>query len=246
MRFAAIADIHGNHLALEAVLSDIRAQGISDIVDLGDMVSGPLDARPTIDMLMALDAVHLLGNHDRYLIDRPHEKMGSWERLTYTQLKPRHLDWLRTLPANAVYRDAVFLCHATPQDDDTYWLETVLPGGEVLMSSLESIEARAAGVTQSLILCAHTHTARAVRLRDGRLIVNPGSVGSPGYRAGKPYPHVVEAGSPDARYAILEQVDGNWEVTFRHIPYDHAAMAALARHNGETELGSALATGWIR
>ncbi|MGX1103038.1 putative phosphodiesterase [Bradyrhizobium elkanii] len=76
MRFAAIADIHGNHLALEAVLSDIRAQGISDIVDLGDMVSGPLDARPTIDMLMALDAVHLLGNHDRYLIDRPHEKMG--------------------------------------------------------------------------------------------------------------------------------------------------------------------------
>ncbi|PDT78483.1 metallophosphoesterase family protein [Bradyrhizobium sp. C9] len=246
MRFAAIADIHGNHLALEAVLADIRAQGISDIVDLGDMVSGPLDARPTIDMLIELDAVHLLGNHDRYLIDRPHEKMGSWERLTYTQLAPRHLDWLRTLPANAVYRDDVFLCHATPQDDETYWLETVLPGGEVCMSTLESIEARAAGVRQSLILCAHTHTARAVRLRDGRLIVNPGSVGSPGYRAGKPHPHVVEAGSPDARYAILEQVEGNWDVTFRHIRYDHEAMAALARQRGLAELASALATGWIR
>ncbi|MGY4553378.1 hypothetical protein ACVMDO_008807 [Bradyrhizobium sp. USDA 4513] len=166
MRFAAIADIHGNHLALEAVLSDIRAQGISDIVDLGDMVSGPLDARPTIDMLMALDAVHLLGNHDRYLIDRPHEKMGSWERLTYTQLEPRHLDWLRTLPANSIYRDEVFLCHATPQDDETYWLETVLPGGEVCMSSLEAIEARAAGVPQSLILCApHAHCARRAASR---------------------------------------------------------------------------------
>ncbi|GKQ54143.1 metallophosphoesterase [Bradyrhizobium sp. Ce-3] len=246
MRFAAIADIHGNHLALEAVLSDIRAQGISDIVDLGDMVSGPLDARPTIDMLMALDAVHLLGNHDRYLIDRPHEKMGSWERLIYTQLEPRHLDWLRTLPARSVYRDEVFLCHATPQDDETYWLDTVLPGGEVCLSPLEAIEVRAAGITQSLILCAHTHTARAVRLRDGRLIVNPGSVGSPGYRAGKPYPHVVEAGSPDARYAILEQVDGGWDVTFRHIPYNYAAMAALARQHGQAELASALATGWIR
>ena len=246
MRFAAIADIHGNHLALEAVLSDIRAQGISDIVDLGDMVSGPLDARPTIDMLMALDAVHLLGNHDRYLIDRPHEKMGSWERRTYTQLEPRHLDWLRTLPANSVYRDKVFLCHATPHDDETYWLDTVQPGGEVCMASLESIEARAVGVTRSLILCAHTHTARAVRLRDGRLIVNPGSVGSPGYRAGKPYPHVVEAGSPDARYAILEQVGGDWDATFRHIPYDHDAMAALAREHGQAELASALATGWIR
>lgn len=246
MRFAAIADIHGNHLALQAVLADISAQGIADIVDLGDMVSGPLDAQPTIDMLMALDAVHLLGNHDRYLIDRPHDKMGSWERRTYTQLAPKHFDWLRTLPANAVYRDEVFLCHATPQDDETYWLDTVLPGGEVLMSPLEANEAEAAGVTQSLILCAHTHLARAVRLGDGRLIVNPGSVGSPGYRAGKPHPHVVEAGSPDARYAILEQVDGDWDVTFRHVPYDHAAMAALARRNGEAELAAALATGWIR
>ncbi|MBR0794135.1 metallophosphoesterase family protein [Bradyrhizobium jicamae] len=246
MRFAAIADIHGNHLALQAVLSDIRALGISGIVDLGDMVSGPLNARPTIDILMELDAVHLLGNHDRYLIDRPHEKMSSWERLTYTQLEPRHLDWLRTLPANCIYRDQVFLCHATPDDDETYWLDTVLPSGEVLMSSLESIEAKAAGVPQSLILCAHTHLARAVRLRDGRLIVNPGSVGSPGYRAGKPHPHVVEAGSPDARYAIVERIDGDWEVTFRHIPYDHDAMAELARQNGQPELASALATGWIR
>ncbi|MGN5507504.1 hypothetical protein, partial [Campylobacter coli] len=90
------------------------------------------------------------------------EKMGAWERLVHTQLEQRHFDWLRTLPANAVYRDAVFLCHATPQDDETYWLDTVLPGGEVCISSPGSIEARAAGIAQSLILCAHTHTARAV------------------------------------------------------------------------------------
>src|SRR5207244_5706415 len=83
MRFAAIADVHGNYLALEAVLADIRAQGISEIVNLGDMASGPLDARRTMDALMALDAVHVLGNHDRWLIDRPVEKMGSWERPGY-------------------------------------------------------------------------------------------------------------------------------------------------------------------
>ena len=45
MRFAAIADVHGNYLALEAVIADIRAQDITDIVNLGDMASGPLDAR---------------------------------------------------------------------------------------------------------------------------------------------------------------------------------------------------------
>ena len=89
MRFAAIADVHGNYLALEAVLADIRAQGIGEIVNLGDMASGPLDARRTMDALMALDAVHVLGNHDRCLIDRPLEKMGSWDRPAHAQLEAR-------------------------------------------------------------------------------------------------------------------------------------------------------------
>ena len=246
MRLAAIADVHGNYLALEAVLADIRAQGIGEIVNLGDMASGPLDARRTMDALTALKAVHVLGNHDRYLIDRPPEKMGSWDRPAHAQLDARHLDWLRRVPKTAVLRDQVFLCHAMPDHDEVYWLETVLPDGTVRMSELDAIEARAKGITQPLILCAHTHVARAVRLRDGRLIVNPGSVGSPGYRDIHPFPHVIEAGTPDARYAILELADGKWHVTFRHVPYDHEAMAALARQNGQTELASALATGWIR
>jgi diadenosine tetraphosphatase ApaH/serine/threonine PP2A family protein phosphatase len=245
MRFAAIADIHGNHLALEAVVAEIRAQGIDAIVNLGDMVSGPLDARRTMDVLKALDAVHVLGNHDRYLIDRPHDKMGSWERRVYTQLDASDLDWLRAVPPTQVFRDRVFLCHATPANDEAYWLETALPGGTVAMAPLDAIEKAAQGIAQSLILCAHTHIARAVRLRDGRMVVNPGSVGLPGYRANHPS-HVVEAGTPDARYAILEWREERWHVTFRHVPYDHDAMAALARQNGQPELASLLATGWIR
>jgi diadenosine tetraphosphatase ApaH/serine/threonine PP2A family protein phosphatase len=245
MRFAAIADVHGNYLALEAVLADIREQGIEDIVNLGDMASGALDARRTMDTLMALDAVHVLGNHDRYLIDRPPEKMGSWDRPAHAQLEAHHLDWLRAVPKTAVYRGQVFLCHATPDNDEIYWLDTVQPDGAIRISSLETIEKYAHGITQSLILCAHTHIARAVRLRDGRLIVNPGSIGSPGYRDVHPYPHVVEAGTPDARYAILEPRVGGWGVTFRHVLYDHDAMAVLARKNGQAELAHALATGWV-
>lgn len=246
MRFAVIADVHGNYLALEAVLDDIRAQGVEAIVNLGDMASGALDARRTMDRLMALDAIHVLGNHDRYLIDRPPEQMGSWDRPAHAQLDARHLDWLRAVPPTRVYRDVVFLCHATPAHDEIYWFETVLPDGTVRMASLEAIERIAGDVEQPLILCAHSHIERAVRLRDGRLIVNPGSVGCPGYRDIHPFPHVVEAGSPDARYAILEPDGGDWRVSFRHVPYDHDAMADLARRNGQPELASALATGWIR
>src|SRR5690242_18531247 len=211
MRFAAIADVHGNDLALEAVLADIRALGIADIVNLGDMLSGPLDAVRTIEILMALDAVHVLGNHDRYLLDRPPEKMGSWDRPAYEALNAAQLDWLRAQPMTLVFRDQVFLCHATPGNDEIYWLDIVHSDGAVALSPLDRIEQFAHGVTQPLIFCAHTHLARAARLRDGRLIVNPGSVGCPGFRDKHPYPHVVEAGTPHARYAMLELAGDAWQ-----------------------------------
>jgi diadenosine tetraphosphatase ApaH/serine/threonine PP2A family protein phosphatase len=153
---------------------------------------------------------------------------------------------LRTVPSTQVFCDQVFLCHATPADDNVYWLETVTPDGAVRMSPLEAIEKEAEGISQSLILCAHTHIARAVRLSDGRLVVNPGSVGVPGFSYNVPFPHLIEAGTPDARYAVLEFADASWRVTFRHVPYDHNAMAALARRNGDAEFASALATGWVR
>ena len=246
MRFAAIADVHGNYLALEAVLADIKAQGITDIVNLGDMASGPLDAKRTIDIMMAMDAPCVRGNHDRYLTDYSLDDMYPSDRFSHGQLEARHLDWLRALPSSVVYRDAVYLCHATPADDNTYWLEAVTLDGVVHMGAIEAIEQKADGIAQSLILCGHSHIPRTVRLRDGRMIVNPGSVGGPGYRDMAPHPHAVETGTPDAAYAILEQRGDAWQVTYRQVPYDNQAMAALARANGREDWASALATGWIR
>jgi len=246
MRFAAIADVHGNPLALEAVLADIRARRIDDIVNLGDMASGPLDARRTVDALMALDATNVRGNHDRYLVEQKPDEMWPSDRVARAQLDKVHLDWLRSLPATASFRNSVYLCHATPSDDNVYWLETVMPDGAVRISPIEAIERTAQGIEQSLILCGHSHIPRAVKLRDGRMVVNPGSVGCPGYRDNLPYPHLMETGTPDACYAILELRTGRWQVTFRHVPYDHEAMAALARQNQRLEWASALATGWVR
>jgi predicted phosphodiesterase len=246
MRFAAIADVHGNPLALEAVIADIRQQGIDDIVNLGDMASGPLDARRTVDILMALGATSVRGNHDRYLVSQTPDEMWPSDRIAHAQLDRVHLDWLASLPFTVTFRDSVYLCHATPSDDNVYWLETVMPDGVVRMSSVEAIEQAAEGIEQSLILCGHSHIPRAVKLRDGRLVVNPGSVGCPGYRDTAPFPHLMETGIPDACYAILELRAGRWQATFRHVPYDNEAMAALARQHQRPEWASALAIGWVR
>jgi diadenosine tetraphosphatase ApaH/serine/threonine PP2A family protein phosphatase len=246
MRFAAIADVHGNSLALDAIIADIRSQGIDDIVNLGDMASGPLDARQAVDSLMALGAINVRGNHDRYLVEQTPDEMWPSDRIAHAQLDRVHLDWLRSLPMTAIFRDTVYLCHATPSDDNVYWLETVMPDGAVRIAAIEAIEKTAQGIEQSLILCGHSHIPRAVKLRDGRLVVNPGSVGCPGYRDTAPFPHLMETGTPDACYAILQLRSGSWQVTFRHVPYDNEAMAVLARRNGREEWASALATGWIR
>lgn len=247
MRFAAIADIHGNCAALEAVLADIAAHGIAtdSIVNLGDCLSGPLEAGRTADLLLSLDLVSVRGNHDRYLIEHEAGNMHAWEADAFRQLTPAHLDWLRGLPFSRVWRDEVFLCHAVPKDDHTYWLEEVKPDGSVCLKPLVEIERLADGISQSLILCGHSHLPRAVRLPDGRLIVNPGSVGCPAYDDNTPYYHRVEAGTPMASYAICERQSGVWSVTFRLVNYDHMSQSRLAAANDRPAWEAGLATGWL-
>jgi predicted phosphodiesterase len=245
MRFAAIADIHGNSAALRAVLADIAAQGVTDIVNLGDVVSGPLAARETLAMLRPLQLPTVRGNHDRYLLDRPVDRMGSWERDIHGELLPDDLAWLAALPPTLVWRDEVFLCHATPSSDERYWLETVRDDGTVALAPLAQVEQFAAGVTQPLLLCGHSHLPRLVRLPDGRHLVNPGSVGSPAYRDIAPVSHVVQTGTPHASYAVLERRGADWQVSFRQVPYDAAPMIALAEARGRVDWVAALRSGWL-
>ncbi|MEI2301566.1 metallophosphoesterase family protein [Ensifer sp. MJa1] len=245
MRLAVIADIHGNDLALEAVLADIDALGVTDIVNLGDHLSGPLNAARTADILIERAILSIRGNHDRYLLTVDPHEMGLSDRAAYEQLQPAHREWLTTLPVAHVYNDTFFLCHATPTSDETYWLEALTAEGTVHMATRPAIEAEAVGIDYPVILCGHTHIQRVVRLSDGRLVVNPGSVGCPGYDDDQPVPHKVEAGSPDARYAIVEQAAEGWNVNFRHVPYDWMAMSQLAESRNRQEWAQALATGFL-
>jgi len=243
VKFAAIADIHGNYAALEAVLADIAALGIGEVVNLGDHLSGPLEPQRTADLLIARGFPSIRGDQDRILVELG--PAGTSRRLDHKRLQQRHLDWLADLPPTLIYRDDVFLCHGTPEDDAAFWLDRVTADGKIEASPIREIEAEAKGVGASLILCGHTHIPRAVRLGDGRLVVNPGSVGCPGYDSPKPVYHKGQTGTPDASYAILERTPRGWSVTFRYVPYDHMSMARLARANGLPVWADALATGWV-
>jgi predicted phosphodiesterase len=243
VKLAAIADVHGNCPALEAVLADIASLGISDVVNLGDHVSGPLEAARTADLLIERGFPSVRGDQDRILVEL--WQAGTSSRSDFRQLERKHFVWMAGMPATLMHRDEVFLCHASPRDDAAFWLDYVTDDGSVRASHIDAIEAGAEGINAQVMLCGHTHIPRVVCLRDGRMIVNPGSVGLPGYDGQVPVPYVVEIGTPHACYAILEHTREGWSATIRYVPYDNAVMAALARSKGMPAWASAIATGWV-
>ena len=234
MRIAVLSDVHGNVPALDAVLEDMARQSFDAVVCLGDHVSGPIDPAGAAERIMALGAISIRGNHDRWVID-PSRRADPWsvDVMAREQLSGAQLDWLTGLPATAKLGEDVFLCHGTPRDDEAPWLDNFYNGRATILPSEEEVAREAAGIGQSVILCGHTHIARTLRLSDGRLIANPGSVGMQLVR-----------GTPDAHYAVLEKRRAGWQTALIGVPYDTEASARLAEQNGFPGWGDAIRYGW--
>lgn len=227
--------MHGNTLALDAVLADIATRGVDATLCLGDHVSGPIDPAGAADRLMALDGPVIRGNHDRWLAERNREgkELDPVDRFALLRMKAAHRAWLESLPATAVFNGEVFLCHGTPASDNAAWVDGWYQDRRATLPAEETVTRAAAGIDYPVMLCGHTHIARSVRLRDGRQIINPGSVGLQ-----------LVHGSPDARYAVIERRDGRWFTDLRVVEYDHHAAGRQAADNGFLLWKEALATGW--
>lgn len=242
MRLAIVTDIHGNLPALEAVVDDIQRRGVDAIINLGDSLSGPLLPLETAQFLMAQHWVHLAGNHERQILAQDSTPRSAEDEFAHAQLGAKELEWIAGLKPSLQYTPEIFLCHGTPRSDAEYFLETVEATGLRAATSAE-IDARLGRVQAELILCGHTHLPRAVRASSGQLIVNPGSVGLPAYDDTHPFAHLVETGSPDARYAIVERRPNGWIAGLMSVPYAHRAMAELAQSRQMADWAHALATG---
>jgi hypothetical protein len=74
-------------------------------------------------------------------------------------------------------------------------------------------------------------------------VVNPGSVGWPAYTDDQPYRHEMAAGSPHARYALVDDASGRWEADFRSVTYPWERAARRADGFGRADVAKALRTG---
>jgi len=179
MRIAIIADIHGNFIACEAVMRDIRSQAPDLIVAAGDLaLRGPHPAE-SMDLVFSECRHVLIGNTDAYLADRyirgAYQEQSHWktELLQWTRerLGPERLKKIAELPFSLSLSpypgQSVFICHANPKNlEDS--LEPTLNESS-LRHYLEGIRAR-------VIVFGHLHFPYRRRVGSS-LLIDVGSTG---------------------------------------------------------------------
>jgi predicted phosphodiesterase len=223
-RLALISDIHGNCVALDAVLADSTRRQVDDIICLGDVAAGGPQPGEVINRLRELRCTVICGNAERWLLDglppgrsEVTHRLGEVVEWTRQMLAPAEREYLAALPPTlevAIDSWRLFCCHGSPRSEIEPLLATT-PDAE--FDELLADTAAADGIA-----CGHTHL-QLLRPHRERLLLNPGSVGLPlgSLRAadGVALPAWAE-------YALVEVAGGDVAVTFRRLPIDVSALAA--------------------
>lgn len=232
MRIAIISDIHGNCVALDAAIADIRAQSVDQLVCLGDAIQGGAQPAETVVRLRALACPIVMGNADAWLLTGENtgaepitERQMAVREWSLAQLTAEDCDFIRSFqPTISLELNAErhLLCfHGSPSSfDDIILPET--PDEEVtrLLRPRQG-QALAGG---------HTHRQQ-IRSLGTALFLNPGSVGLPVSPARS---DGAMPSTPWAEYAIMSAWDdGRVGVEFRRTPYEAAALRHSLEASGK-------------
>jgi len=231
MRVALISDLHGNAVALEAVLADIQRRGVDTIVCLGDTATLGPNPEAVLERLRDLGCRCILGNHDAFMLDvdlvRSYSEVPivveavDWCR---ARLSAEHLAFVKTfVPTSEIElspQAKLFLFHGTPRSHMEDLLCTTPP---------EKLDEMLGGQRAEVMACGHTHI-QMLRQHKGMLIVNPGSLGMP-------FEQYVHGKTPKilahAEYSIVSASGADIEVHLHRVTLDRAALkkASVANDN---------------
>lgn len=216
-RILILADIHSNNIALEEVLRDIRKRGYenSKIIVNGDVVSLGPSPQECFELLSKLnDISFILGNNDRYIVNRNFENMDNFHAdmydqvpqglrdnltWTYNNLSSENIEKMKRWPKQKIFKiDKYYMSvsHGTPEDDE-----------ENIYTDISDQDLIGRFNQYDLYLFSHTHVPFVKKIND-KLFINPGSVGS------------SLDGDRRASYAILNLNDYKWDVQIHRISYD--------------------------
>ncbi len=228
MRIALLSDIHGNIIALDAVLADCRSLGVEQFWFLGDYAAIGPEPSSVLERITALsNAAFTRGNTDRYVVtgELPPPDLATIQNNpalvpTYADVVASFawtrgfvtatgwFDWLARLPLEFRFTlpdgTRILAVHAAPGEDDG---DGVHPG-----TSNAELSALIAGCNADVVFVAHTHEAMIRRVANV-LVVNLGSVSNP------------RSGDLRASYVLLELTDSGVELDHRRVAYDQKAFS---------------------
>ncbi|MGI6209504.1 MAG: metallophosphoesterase family protein, partial [Anaerolineae bacterium] len=251
-----LSDIHGNLPALEAVLADAWRAGPPDaIIVAGDLTMGGPYPAEVLDRLREVNATLIAGNRDRWILQAYHGRPpAGWHegehcgvgRWTLAQLRREQLPWLDSLPEQTVVTlrgaHAIRVVHGSPSHLSGRILPDRCPEamarlrlnyGEPARSGEIPADAALLAVAEPVLVCGHTHVQWQQRL-DGRLALNPGSVGE------------SLQGDPRARYALLEWDGRAWQVELCAVEYDRQPLRRAFHERGLLAEGGGFARASLR
>lgn len=227
-RIALISDLHGNAIALRAVLAAIEREGADEIICLGDVATLGVAPAEVVDRVRELRCRCIAGNHDDYLLDPARARAYTsnamirdaidWCR---AELSPEQLEFVRGFEAGfELVRGAnrrIRLFHGSPRSNETNLLAD-MPRAE--------LERELGADRPDLSVCGHTHV-QMLRQFDGMLLVNAGSVGAPFLEAygGSGVPVIL----PHAEWAQIELDGDETSVALRRVALDSGELWRAAR-----------------
>lgn len=211
MKIAFISDVHGNAIALDAVLDDIRKKEVDKIVVLGDLAYRGPEPKRSIALIKALNTTVIKGNADDWIVrgvrkgevpDAALDTMNEERDWSVAQLSQEDVDYLAALPTETLFEenDIVFHgFHATPNS----LFDAILPH-----ATDEVIESELMKKNADVYLYGHIHKSY-IRTINGKTIINLGSIGLP------------FDGITKASYALVDVHNESVTASIEKVSYDY-------------------------
>lgn len=209
MKIAFLSDIHGNAIALEAVLTDIDKKKVDKVIVLGDICFRGPEPQRALDLVKSLNTDVIKGNADEWVVRGVREGevptqaldiMNKERDWTLSQLEQPSVNYLNNLPSELRLEFGtikIHAFHATPHS----LFDIVLPN-----ETEENLLAKMLVEDVDIYIYAHIHRPY-IRFVEGKCVINTGSVGLP------------FDGLDKASYLIIELNDENFQASIVRVGY---------------------------
>lgn len=209
MKVGVLSDIHGNTVALDAVLSDMPP--VDELICAGDIVGYNPWPAECVEFIREREVPTVMGNHDRAAAGHSsfgfNSMAGAGVEYARERLSDEQIEFLGTLlDSRRVFDDRVKIVHGHPNDPNRYTYPA-------------DFRPELLGDEEVLVL-GHTHIQGHESFEEG-IVMNPGSVGQP------------RDGDPRAAYAVLDLAE--LSVTEHRVPYDIDRVQEAIREAGLPE-----------